>query len=914
MYTPLFDALDAGATVVTVNPRLARSLRSAYNRRQVEHGEVAWRTPSILSFDAWCESLWIDLVDAGYAGSRQLPNAAQESALWERIVDESPEGNGLIQTHRTAEQARDAWCLAAQWAITIPNDDAVDLNDDCRAFVRWSKRYVSEADARAWVDRAQLPDRLIEALDATIIEPPTVVWLVGFSEHTPQQEALIEAARRAGSRVQPFAPHRHDAAISALALPDGDEEIRSAARWTRNLLERGATTVGIVVPDLQSKRARVDAIFSDYLLPSSVLPATGELTRPFNISCGKPLSDYPIISSALIALELCTGLVPIERVGAFLRSPFIGGATSEMSERALLDARLRRKGRTAVRASEILAAARDEDSNDRRHRRGTSNGPRSHVSTRLAHVLEAWSAACREHVGEKLAPSKWARAFAAMLKALEWPGDRLVTSAEHQTLEKWWELLSTYATLDGVIGEESAEGAVRRIARMAAGTDFQPRTDDVPVQILGTLEAAGMRFDHLWIIGMHDEEMPATPKPNPFLPLTLQRAHRVARASAERELQFARIVVDGLLASAPDVIVSYPQSDGERPLEPSPLIAHLDPKRPEELAWNDVRHFATIVYESAADATMRETLGDHAAPAVGSGATVSGGTRIIQDQAACGFRAFANHRLNAEPLEHPTTGLDARQRGTLVHRVFELLWEKLDGHAALTALTDDQLDALVNDNVDAAVDAERDRRPDIFNDRFTEIERTRLKAIVRTELALERRRAPFRVAEREAKRTITIAGITMNVVVDRIDELSDGRKIFLDYKSSTPDHKKWFGDRPDEPQLPMYCTQCEDVAAVAFVQVRASEVKYSGIQSEEGILPLKYTDKWMSSAGIQSWDELVPRWKQVLENVGQQFLRGEAAVSPKTPKTTCMYCQLSPLCRVRDIDGDADGDDSWGDA
>jgi len=42
---------------------------------------------------------------------------------------------------------------------------------------------------------------------------------------------------------------------------------------------------------------------------------------------------------------------------------------------------------------------------------------------------------------------------------------------------------------------------------------------------------------------------------------------------------------------------------------------------------------------------------------------------MVKDQAACPFRAFAAHRLGAEGLQFPHTGLDALERGTLVHRV-----------------------------------------------------------------------------------------------------------------------------------------------------------------------------------------------------------------------------------------------------
>jgi ATP-dependent helicase/nuclease subunit B len=888
MHDLLFDSLSTGATLITVNHRLARGLRSRYNSRQIDRGLIAWRTPAIASFDAWCDGLWSDCVDAGAHVGLHLPSSAQEAALWERIVDESPEAVGLILTSRTARQALEAWCLAAEWRIPVPNPSDPDLNDDCRAFARWATRYARELAERGWVDRARLADRLVDALDSGLLEAPAQLWLAGFDEATPQQDYLFAAMERHGAKLIPFEPPRHDGAVLSLALDDAQEELTSAARWARNLLDGPSPgAIGIVVPSLESVRARIDATFSDYLLPSAVLPESGEPMRPFNISCGRPLSEYPVVATALLALELCTGRVAIERIGALLRSPFLGGAEAELSNRALLDARLRRYGRTEITFAELRREADAE----------LKDPAPTYRCPSLVALLDAWNGVAAGLSGASLRPSDWAQKFAAMLDALGWPGEREVTGSERQTIEKWWELLSSYATLDGIIPNERAMGAVRRLARMAAGTEFQTKTDDAPVQILGTLEAAGMRFDHLWIVGMHDEEMPATPKPNPFLPIRLQRSHRVARASAERELEFARTVVNGLLASAPDVVVSYPASDGERPLEPSPLIAHLSPHRPEELAWSAARHFATIIHESG----ERESLVDEQGPAVAPGVPVHGGTSILRDQAACGFRAFATHRLGAKPLDRPAPGLDAMERGKLMHSVLETLWLELRDHATLVALDDDQLDALIERHVVKAVAVAAAAHPETFSERFAAIERRRLARITRQWLVLERERLPFRMKKIEEEQWVTLGGVQMRVRIDRIDELHDGRQVFIDYKTSQPSSSKWFGDRPDEPQLPIYCTTCDDVAAVLFVQLKPHEVKFNGIAAESGIVPGVKEFGGVEADGILAWEQINPRWRAVLTSIGEQFMNGHAAVAPKKPSETCRYCEVGPLCRIKEM-------------
>ena len=62
---------------------------------------------------------------------------------------------------------------------------------------------------------------------------------------------------------------------------------------------------------------------------------------------------------------------------------------------------------------------------------------------------------------------------------------------------------------------------------------------------------------------------------------------------------------------------------------------------------------------------------------------VRGGSRVFAHQAACPFRAFAEHRLVARPLERLQVGLGPMRSGTLMHRALELLWRELRTQQAL---------------------------------------------------------------------------------------------------------------------------------------------------------------------------------------------------------------------------------------
>ena len=144
--------------------------------------------------------------------------------------------------------------------------------------------------------------------------------------------------------------------------------------------------------------------------------------------------------------------------------------------------------------------------------------------------------------------------------------------------------------------------------------------------------------------------------------------------------------------------------------------------------------------------------------------------------------------------------------------------------------------------------------------------------------------------------------------LDRVDELEDGRRIVIDYKSSAAPANAWLGERPDEPQLPLYLVASEpDAVAIAFAQVKAGAMMFAALAADESLLPVY---KSLPDIG---WDAQVAAWREVLARLATQFAAGAAAVQPKNPQTTCRNCNLQPLCRIHErtgkLDLDQDGDD-----
>ncbi len=121
----------------------------------------------------------------------------------------------------------------------------------------------------------------------------------------------------------------------------------------------------------------------------------------------------------------------------------------------------------------------------------------------------------------------------------------------------------------------------------------------------------------------------------------------------------------------------------------------------------------------------------------------------------------------------------------------------------------------------AAISKERDPGP-----RWRARERVRLNLLLTLWLDVERKRAPFAVENLEQGAQVAqFAGLNFAVRVDRVDRLADGARVLIDYKTGAA-IADWRGDRPDNPQLPIYALlQPEALVAVAYARVNAGRFR-----------------------------------------------------------------------------------------
>ena len=289
------------------------------------------------------------------------------------------------------------------------------------------------------------------------------------------------------------------------------------------------------------------------------------------------------------------------------------------------------------------------------------------------------------------------------------------------------------------------------------------------------------------------------------------------------------------------------------------------------------------------------------------------GTRSLDLQNLCPFRAYAELRLGAAPPEVAEPGVPATLRGVLLHEALQRLWEQLKDSHALAALSEGALLELIGRCVSQAAQAtllatdarqrRRRRTPDDQLDMFSAVpaqvarECRRAVRLIAKLCELERTRAPFEVEQAEQHTELTLGGATLHMRVDRVDRLEGGRAV-LDYKSGLRSTADWYGERPTHPQLIAYAQALgDDVVALATVSVTARRVCFDGIAREAALLPrVKAVQLPPGSTPSESWRERQRDWRAVLERLIAGFLSGDARVDPRPG--ACSYCPIIDICRI----------------
>ena len=862
----ILAAIDRGATILTANQRAARTLHWVYATEQQAAGRNRWTPPAIFALDTWFKTLWQQLLVVG-AADRILLSPTQQHVLWRDLIAADREVSGLRNADTLAELAARAWHLLHLANGAGQLRDALHTTDT-RAFERWAILFDRLCQRELYVTPAQLPAALNAALAEGELDLPNAgIVLVDFDQHHPAVAQLMSSIEQAGYAVEKIQTRAIPTQAGELrAAADPISELHNAASWSNDLLAQDpAQTIAIVVPNLAGRRSELARIFAEHLPAES-----------FEFSLGLPLSDTAFAAIALDLLRWSMHPLPIDRVSALLLSPYFHSRAEPVAEFDAYDLRQAKLLRPEFSLDDTIDLLRGS----KRKARLAQLNARLRGLRKATAILHA----------EPDSHLHWSAAFHELLDAAGYGRAAQMDSPTFQLQRRWQSALDTLATLDFNGARVTAWQALQALERVTSQTIFAPESGNAPIQILGPLELGGQPFDAVWFLSADDRTWPAKATPNALIPWSLQRTLGLPGAELARDAAYAQALTLRITQAAAQVVFSYATHAEDAPQRPSALLSNMA----------HVPRTARVI----ADALPYEDVVDAAPVASPPDTTMPGGANVLALQAACPFRAFAERRLRSADLDAPEAGLDAKDRGSLVHRVMQGFWDHLKTQQALRDLPLAERYAYLDVCIDEALTRTERHVRSTWDAAYLDVQRQRLRQLLRPWLMLELNRPNFTVLATEHKvDAMQIGPLRLDLRVDRIDQTPSGTLI-LDYKTGEAKPAAWAGDRPDAPQLPLYAVLAaqtslapEDemipLAGVAFAVVRAGkDLALTGYADNKGV----FGDN--SKMPFPTLQAQLEDWHRVLEELAHAFAEGEAKVDPKAYPVTCKHCTQRILCRL----------------
>lgn len=877
----LSHGLLAHAQAVLVQSNIAHITQNNAQNNSV------WRTPTICTLQQWLATFCEQALLLGEISANNLPQLTlsnmTEKMLWQQAIQQSLQKNelaALFDIASLAESAMEANQLLIDWQVTDAQLNQHYQSSETWQFLRWRAQFQALCAKNNALEAARVLLVQVVIIKNTQLPLPTEIEWLGFDRITPLLQSLMDALQVAGVRITISQPSQH-ANAQQMAFADVNTECRAAVAWAKQQLTLNPqANLAIITPILGNIRSQLANLLDDTFHPETLNPSHFELPRVYDFSIGLPLSEHVMVSAALKILRLvCTQRHVAQADFSALLLDVAWGSADEIDLRSQLDANMRKHcpRHLSLRAMVSLS---------------TKYAPQSQLFNHLQ-ALQTTQQAWRDK--PKQMASIWASQFAMLLESVNWANTRSFSSFEYQAHSTWLEILQSMSKLDVLLGRVSASEALYQLTQLCANHMFLPQTKNQPnIQILGMLESSAVPLDGAWVLGLNDANWPPPARPNPLLPITLQRELNMPNANADIQAAFAQKIQQRLMHCADNVVFSWAHKESDRELRPSPVLSEI------AFATKMITPINTMA-ENLAKPMLLDLIDDNIAPPVSEAEQIRGGSQLFAAQAVCPAWAFYQYRLGATALESPTDGLDSMARGNLVHAALQHFWLICKDLSTLKLLKTDALHANIHAACEAALkQLEAEQLPI----RIIEIERLRLQQLLQSWLALECERDDFTVQHCEYDVNLAIEGLTLKLRIDRIDVLPDGGLVIIDYKTgaTTQSHTSWADARIKTPQLPLYAALVlkeSQVVATCFAKVHVHECTLTGM-ADRNLLQVTSFEKLASNSAFKKFADmpaLIAHWQQSLTTIAQEIKNGVADVR-FDKEADLLYCDVKPLLRL----------------
>lgn len=800
--------------------------------------------PIFYSYDVWLEKILHDIGQYDEKPSDRLLTAFEIFLIWQTIIAQDI-NQSISVLECVTQQAVAAFRYIKDWNIDV-NHSSFHDHKNVVHFKKWLEQFVAYTKINRVTTVANAVEKIITSAHIVKQLVPSIYW-IGFTVITSQQQQLMNCLTQIGISQHHLPTFTKTIAQTRkISLSNEFDEISAMAQWAQQASLHGS--VACIVPKLQDKHRLINLIFARFIDEKN-----------YQIITDIPFTEHAIVFAALQALSLNKDEIAVNQLSYLLRSPYFSLHNEE--HRLKLLNQLQNYKKSTLTKHELLSLI---NNNQHFHQKITDfYNQRQDSPLKSIH--------------------DWSIIFINQLNILNFPEVLQLNAAEQRTINKFWNLLNQWGTTQ-TRSLYSCVAAIECLQQYYAQQPYAEFTKS-PIVILDLLTAANMSFDQAWIMNIDHDTLFNSRTLNPLLPRELQQPILASHS---------KHFFNQYLHHYSKIIFSVSEHDNHHCLrQPNALLEHIAVTTLTELAITSPKEKKVV---------KLSPINDNYGPVLQQTEPHHGDTLLIKRQAQCPFRAFAEYRLHLRAPFNDEPGIPVYVQGKLIHECLELIWRTLQSQQQLLMLTDEQLQQLIARSVATSCEHHIDAQ---YPRAIVDVEVARLKKIISQWMTVEKKRQPFSVIACEQETHVTLNGFSINARIDRIDQLSNGQELIIDYKTSQyVDIKNCFDSRPLAPQLPLYAISRLSSRGIAYASINCYESFLHGIidnhtekvESTIRFIPLQ---ELQITTRADDWHNQQTMWQITLTGLVQDYQNGYALVDPKD-FTQCKDCHLQSLCRIKE--------------
>ncbi len=421
--------------------------------------------------------------------------------------------------------------------------------------------------------------------------------------------------------------------------------------------------------------------------------------------------------------------------------------------------------------------------------------------------------------------------------------------------------------------------------------------DPAGIRVLTPLGTAGRRFEVLWVLGLAQDQFPASPRLESLLDAharqRLRDSNLALRDLLERQDLEAALFHLAVSSAQGELILSRPQRDLAGNLcAPSPFWERMGPGVPLQLP--EARHPSGLPEGEAQGRAERELARQGGVSGPHGGRLEqpfrppqwSWSASQLHDFGNCRFKWFAGKLLGLRS-KGANRSSDARARGHLAHLALQVLLEPFVGNRpSREALLEALPAALSEAEFRAQTSGEWLPEP------LWPLERRTLLSELSGAVSEWKFILPgygIQALEQRVQGIVALGGRdwTLGGIVDRLDARLDGTEtgvLLTDYKSgSYISHVREPGAARAELeiQLPLY-----------LLLTGAQRGRYFSLKRKSPIGDA-------AGPAVPSWPQQLERLNTFMADVVVKLEAGDVAADPGSERKPCAMCDLGSVCRLR---------------